>query len=526
MSNLGSVIQATATAWLMTTLTTSPVLIASVQTAANAPTVLFALVAGTSADLFNKRMQMLFANALCFLAIVLLIYLMLQNAITPIWLLTLTAIISIGSVAFMPAWHSSVTEIVPRHMLPAAISLNNLAFNVARAAGPAIGAEIIALAGVAVAFGTNAFSFGVMIVALLSWRHRPAPKPLLPETIGNAVIDGLRFVTLSPGLRLHMLRGFLLTLFGSAVLALQPVVAVNLGAGTRGFGILLSGFGFGAIVGSLTVVWFRTRVSPDRQLSMAMALFGTASMLLALSTSLLQASASLFLCGIAWTQSAATLQVTVQTSCPRWVTARTISVFSTLFALGIAIGAIFWGSVALVLNLSVALILSSVGMIATAAMSTLIRIHDPEDAELQPRFDMKRTPMPSISPRSGPAWITVEYQVPPNNIEDFLSLMREYAFIRKRCGARNWILVQDIDNPEILNEQFQCPTWNDYLHSVSRVVVGDSDIQSRVGKLCNGLPTGRRVLERPTRAKELPSAPVEARKQQPLKSSVRGSEAK
>lgn len=503
-SHLGTIIQATAAAWLMTTMTTSPTTIAAVQSAANAPMVLLALAAGTSADLFNKRLQMLFANILCFIAILLLVTFTATDAMTPGILLALTAMIAIGSTSFIPAWHASVIEIVPRAKLAASVSLNNLAFNVARALTPAIAAEIIAFAGVVAAFAVNGVSYMLMIAAVLAWPYKPKSRTLPREAVGRAMIDGIRFVSLAPGLRLHIIRGFLLTLFASAILSLQPVLAIDLDLGARGFGTLLTSFGIGAILGSLTIAWVRIRMSPQHQWTAAMTLLGVSTASLAFSNSLLPAAFSMVFCGAAWTQSAATLQVTIQTSAPRWVTARIISIFSTVLALGVTIGALLWGSVASISGLSMAFAVSGSCIVVVAAVSAMVSFHDPEEKDLQPDVDAQSANLPELNPRVGPICLTVEYKVPEQNVAQFLPLMREYAQTRRRDGARNYALTQDIDHPEIWVERFHSPTWGDHLHRISRALVADGVIREKIRSLCVEDPKWRQNLLRSGLAQALP----------------------
>src|SRR5215468_5576799 len=60
ISNTGSWMQDTAGTWLMTVLTTSPLLISLMQTAAALPVLLFGLPAGAMADIFDRRRLLLF----------------------------------------------------------------------------------------------------------------------------------------------------------------------------------------------------------------------------------------------------------------------------------------------------------------------------------------------------------------------------------------------------------------------------------------------------------------------------------
>ena len=72
---------------------------------------------------------------------------------------------------------------MPRDVLPAAVALNSLGFNIARTVGPAIGGIVVAAAGAQAAFLLNALSYIGLIVVLLTWNRPAAPNPLPPETV-------------------------------------------------------------------------------------------------------------------------------------------------------------------------------------------------------------------------------------------------------------------------------------------------------------------------------------------------------
>ena len=90
----------------------------------------------------------------------------------------------------------------PGRELPAAVALNSVSFNLARAAGPALGGAIVAWAGAQVAFGVNAVSYLGLIAVLLSWK-RPASEARLAAGDhggGHAGRPSVRAaVALSPG---------------------------------------------------------------------------------------------------------------------------------------------------------------------------------------------------------------------------------------------------------------------------------------------------------------------------------------
>ncbi len=59
-------------------------------------------------------------------------------------LLLLTFVLGIGAALNGPAWQASLPELVSRDELTAAIALNGIQFNLARAIGPALGGILVA----------------------------------------------------------------------------------------------------------------------------------------------------------------------------------------------------------------------------------------------------------------------------------------------------------------------------------------------------------------------------------------------
>ena len=145
VSNLGGWMQDTAGTWLMTVLTTSPLLIALMQTAASLPVVILGLLAGATADIFDRRRLLIFWQAWMLMAVAILSVLTFFDVISPWILLILTFLLNIGAAMNSPAWQAIVPEVIPRAQLPDAVSLNSAGFNLARALGPALGGLMVAL---------------------------------------------------------------------------------------------------------------------------------------------------------------------------------------------------------------------------------------------------------------------------------------------------------------------------------------------------------------------------------------------
>ena len=83
VSAIGTMIQGVGAAWLMTTLAGAPDLVALVQTATQAPVLLFALLAGTVADPWDRRRVLLLAQIWTVLASAGLAFLSSLGLVTP-----------------------------------------------------------------------------------------------------------------------------------------------------------------------------------------------------------------------------------------------------------------------------------------------------------------------------------------------------------------------------------------------------------------------------------------------------------
>src|ERR1039457_3825873 len=87
------------------------------------------------------------------------------GVMTPWLLLLLTLRVLVRDGVESPAWRAIFPDLVDKDDLPAALALNGIEFNLARAVGPGLAGLIIAAAGVAAAFALNALSFfGVIFV--------------------------------------------------------------------------------------------------------------------------------------------------------------------------------------------------------------------------------------------------------------------------------------------------------------------------------------------------------------------------
>jgi len=160
----------------------------------------------------------------------------------------------VASSKMQRAQQAAINDLVARSELPRAVALNAVAFNVARAAGPALAGAIAAALNSGSALIVAAAFFVVMIVAVLRQRRTVRTLRGIPETVVSGVLAGVRYARHSAPMRALLTRNLSFSLCASALWALLPLVARDqLGLGAGGYGTLVGCFGAGAVVGALSI---------------------------------------------------------------------------------------------------------------------------------------------------------------------------------------------------------------------------------------------------------------------------------
>lgn len=344
-SAIGSSVQSVGAAWLMTELTSSHRLIAMVQASVTLPIMLFGLIAGAIADNFDRRRVMLAAQMGMLVVSALLAIMTYERMIGPYLLLAFTLAVGIGTALNSPAWQASVRAQVGREDLPQAISLNTLAFNMARSLGPALGGLLISAAGMAAAFAVNSISFVAMIWVLWRWRPEAPPperQPMLPS-----IRDGLVFCFTSTPVRRILLRGFCIGLGMAGYQALIPaVVKDRLHGGELGYGMLLASFGLGSIAAALVIAPARRRWGTERVVGFGSLSYAVSLALLPGVSSISTAMPIAFVAGTGWVTCLTTLNVAMQFRSPEAILGRCLSTYSAVTFGGMALGSWLWGAMA------------------------------------------------------------------------------------------------------------------------------------------------------------------------------------
>ena len=488
--------QDTAGTWLMTVLTTSPLLIALMQTAASLPVLFLGLLAGATADIYERRRLLIFWQCWMLGSVAILAVLTFMGIVSPITLLLLTFLLNIGSAMNNPAWQAIVPELVPREDIPSAVTLNAASNNIARAVGPALGGLMIAAfmradTGAGWVFALNSASFAGVIYILWRWKRTPIYKSALPaERIAGSVRSGLRYLRYSPSLQGPLIRAFTFTFFVSSVWSLLALVAKRdmHNQGAMGYGILNGSLGVGAVIGATTLARIRKRIDADTLLFLTGLYYVATMFLLAFVHVPAVAIITLILAGFCWTSTMSTLNVSVQLSVPGWVYARALGAYLMTFQGGMALGSVTWGMIAEHSSTKVSLICAGIGLAASIPFTSRIHILKGALPDLSP-YQWKR-PLPTLAampdPDDGPVRISIDYRIPVEHYAEFTHVVHSLEDVRLRGGAVRWGIYRDAADPEHLNETFVMESWLDYLRSRERMTRDDQAIRERVWALHKG----------------------------------------
>lgn len=465
-------------AWLMTTITTSPVMVALVRTASALPIFLFALPAGALADILDRRRLLLFTQSLLLVAAALLAALTFAGVTTPVILLALTFLLGMGNALNGPAWQAIVADLVPRTEIAPAIALNSAAINLARSVGPAIGGLLIAATGPAATFALNAASFCGVIYVLYGWRREPVPSVLPAERVLGAMRTGLRYVRHSPAVLAVLARSASFTVFAAAMLALLPALArFELGRGPTGYGILLGFFGAGAVLATTLLPRARTKLSAERVVAIAVLVFAAALLVLAWARTVALVDIAVFVAGGCWLTLLSTYNASIQAVVPGWVRGRAMSISILVFFGSMALGAAVWGYVAATFSLTIAFAAAGIGMLAGLLLTYRLRIVRGDTLDLSPSVHWPAANVAKeVDPHHGPVLVAVEYVINPEQARNFRRVMRRIRRLRKRDGAISWGLLANIEQPRHYTETFVVESWLEHLRQHERVTVADRTI--------------------------------------------------
>jgi MFS family permease len=481
VSNVGTWMQDVGAGWLMTSLSSSPSIVALVEAADSFPLMLLALPAGALADIVDRRRLLIVIQFYLLIVTATLGLLTLLDMVTAWMLLGFVFVLGVGNAVMLPAWSAIVPELVPHDEMPAAVALNSVAINAARAIGPAIAGILVAAVGVWLVFVLNALSYFGILAVLLRWRREHHKSTLPAERFLTAIRVGMRFVMHTHALQVVLIRGGAFFVFASATWSLFPlIVRRELGRGPEIYGLLLTCIGIGAVIGAMLLPRVRAKISRDALVAGSSTLYALAALALAYVQNIGLLAVAMLATGVAWISILSALQVTAQMTLPEWVRARGLASFFVVFMAGMALGSILWGQVATGIGIPAALTIAALGMVAAIGLTWRFKLGQHQVLDFRPTLDW---PAPVLAetpePDSGPVMVTIEYRVQPAKRAEFVAAMQAVREMRRRNGAYFWELFHDSADTARFVECFMDESWLEHLRQHERASVSDREIRQR-----------------------------------------------
>ncbi len=466
-SNIGSFLQGVAGSWLMLELTGSATWVGLMVASTTLPLLFLALAAGAVADLANRGRVLLVSQTLMGSAAAAMAVLAAFDLVTPGRLLTLSLLLGVGVAFNLPAWQAMVPDLVPRGMVASAVALNSVAFNVARAVGPALGGLIVATAGPELAFGLNALSYlGVIVViGVLSGRFDIADRD--GSSVANAIANGIRFARFTPAFRMLLVLAASFAITSAVVQSVLPSFTDALGGSADAFGLLLGAMGLGALTGAFTRRQVVERLG-RRSIPTTIVVFGVAGVATGLAPAIWWAVPGLLVAGAAWVWTLTTTNATAQLMSPEWVRGRAMSLYTLAFVGIMPLGSILSGVIADLIGAGPAMVVLSVGSIVLGLVAPRFRIPALADVET-PEFSNDGELPAHADTHGGPVMVVNTWNVDGRRLDEFLTIMNEVRLVRLRTGAYRWRLYRNASDPHRLSEVFLTVSWDEHLAQHRRI---------------------------------------------------------
>lgn len=483
VSSIGTWMHDVGAAWLMTSLApNSPLLVALMQAASSLPFFLLALPAGAIADVVDRRKLLLWTQGWMLIIAALLGVLTIGKITTPWILLALTFALSVGSSMNMPVWQAVTPEVVPKEELPQAVTLSGIVVNLSRSIGPALAGIIIATAGTGVVFLLNAATFIGVIFVIYRWQRTPLKSGLPTERFIGAMQAGVRYIRFAPVFQSVLVRTVAYIFFSSALFALLPLLGrQELKLDALGYGVILGFWGIGGLAGAFILPKARQQFSIDQLVAGSSLLMGAMMLALAYLRIVPLVCVVMLLVGIASLSVMVSLNVAAQTAVPTWVRARALSVQLLVFQGCMVLGSLLWGALAQSTSISIALASAAVGLFLSVAVTLPYRLKCAEKLDLQASLHWDQpTHAFEPCPNDGPVLITLEYRIDPTNAEEFTKAIQLLGKIRRRDGAIQWGVYQDLSDPGRFVETALLESWAEHKRQFARVTNADRVIEERV----------------------------------------------
>lgn len=489
--NLTIWMHSVAAAWLMVSLTSSPLMVALIQTASALPSFIFALPSGVMADLVDRRRYLLWVVGAMFFIALALCGFTLSGALGAWLLLALTFALGAGFALQGPAWYTAQTDSVARIILPSAMALSAVSYSSARAIGPAMAGMVMSHSGALAVFALAAALLSFALWVLFRWDNPKRSSHLPPEDLLTGLRSALRYVRHSTVMKVQILRTVLFVGVASSLWALLPLIAGQLlHSGAGGYGVLLGCIGTGSVLGAILLPRLKGVLEMNRMMAISAVVYSAGTAVAATVPNMLVVCVALVLAGVAWLGIGNTNMLALQSAVPGWIRARALAVYMLVFQGAMAAGSALWGALAARAGLAATLLASAALMLGVMLVMNRYRARLGEEDEATESAEAGQAASgvaPAPDDERASVAVQIVYQIAPADRIAFLRQLHAIGSARRRDGASFWRVFRDLEDGERYVERFIVDSWSQYLRQRSRATVADIEAQRRLQALHVGV---------------------------------------
>jgi MFS family permease len=330
LSQPGTWMERVAQAWLVLSLTHSPVAVGVLSAAQFAPFLLFGLFGGVVTDRIDARKAVVWTQALSMVVAAAMAGVAFGGVATPVVIYALAFVRGLVLVLDGPSRQSLTYEMVGRDDLANAVALNSSLFNASRIVGPGIGGLLSASVG----FAVNTASYAAVLVGLALMRRdelRPVGRRASSHRVLADLREGLAYARGTVEVRATLTMLLVIALLGINFGVLLPVLAKRtLHSGPGTFGLISASFGVGALIGALFSASLKTGAT-RRTMLVGAGGFSLGELALAPLHSTAAVAALLVGVGIFYSVYTSQTNALLQLSAPDHMRGRIVSLFYTAF---------------------------------------------------------------------------------------------------------------------------------------------------------------------------------------------------
>lgn len=369
-SNIGTWMHVVAAAWLMTSLTSSPTLIAFLQTAMTLPVFFFSIPGGMIADASDLKKFLCITQVWMTITAFILSLITLFHLVTPWSLLGITFFLGSGAAVNIAAMQAAIATMVPEEDLREASTLNSIGFNSARLLGPALGGCLIAWQGPSLVFAIDTLSFlGVIFFFFFLYQQSQQQKRCSKLHLKKS-FAGFSIIVKCRSFKNVLKKTAVFFFCASIIWALSPIIAKSkLGEGIAPFTHFVTCLGLGAVTGGLSLAWLRSRFSDEKLTSSVLILLSILLGVLPFLKNHFLVYGVLIFIGFTWITSTSTFSVAALKTFPDYLKSRAYSLYWVFFNGSIALGSALWGKLASLFNCQTALLTCSLLAFLSALLS-------------------------------------------------------------------------------------------------------------------------------------------------------------